>query len=268
MADKSTPHTIIGTVAFLMRRTPMLRVVLALSTGILLAEYLPPVSVRALAIATTVFALLLAATLLPKPRWTKALFLPMLWLALIALGWLTGIARATDPALGLPADRWGTQGNRPVTVVATLTDTPRQAPRTYKVAAHVDALRTDTAWLATDCRMMLYLPQDSTSAHLRYGDRLLLHIRPQLPNDAKNPYQFNYRRHLLHKGIQRLHLSHIILHHDLLVQHLRAKHFLITDSEQSQVVTLFCTTTERLHFLFHPLHQLLTLFSCLLTPVS
>ena len=201
MANKSTPHSIIGTVAFLMRRTPMLRVVLALSTGILLAEYLPPVPVRALAIAATVFALLLAATLMPKPRWTKVLFLPMLWLVLIAIGWLTGTARATDPAQGLPADGWGTQGNLSVTVVATLTDTPRQAPRTYKVAAHVEALRSDTAWLATDCRMMLYLPQDSTSAHLRYGDRLLLHIRPQLPNDARNTYQFNYRRHLLHKGI-------------------------------------------------------------------
>ena len=201
MDVKSTSHTLTGAIASLMRRTPMLRIVLALSAGILLSEYLPPVPIRTLIIATTVVTLLLTATLIFKPYWNKAFFSPLLWLALIAIGWTTGALHTTDPAQGLPPDGWGTQGNRPVTVVATLTDTPRQTPYTYKVPVRIEALRTDTAWLPTNCRMMLYIPQDNTSATLHYDDRLLLNINPQLPSDATNSNRFNYRRYLLHKGI-------------------------------------------------------------------
>lgn len=188
-------------VAFLMRRTPMLRIVAALSAGILLAEYLPPLQPRLLIAATATLAVLLAAAAFFRRRRADLVFLPLLWLTFISFGWLTATLHTTDPAQGLPADGWGTQGNQPATFVATLVDTPRKAPRTCKVEARVEAVRSGTAWHPADCRMMLYLSPDSTALQLRYGDRLLLHARPQLPNGEENPHQFNYRRHLLHKGI-------------------------------------------------------------------
>ena len=184
-----------------MRRAPLLRVVLALAAGILLAEYLPSLPVGLLCLVAAVAVALMAVALPMKRRGANFLFTFLLWLVLVVVGWLLGILHATDPAQGLPAEGWGTKDKNLTTLVATLTDTPRSAPRTYKVTAHVDAVCCDTVWKAADCRIMLYLAKDSASGSLRYGDRLLLRARPQLPNDAQNPGQFDYRRHLLHKGI-------------------------------------------------------------------
>ena len=184
-----------------MRRAPLLRVVLALAAGILLAEYLPSLPVGLLCLVAAVAVALMAVALPMKRRGANFLFTFLLWLVLVVVGWLLGILHATDPAQGLPAEGWGTKDKNRTTLVATLTDTPRSAPRTYKVTAHVEAVCCDTAWKAADCRIMLYLAKDSASGSLRYGDRLLLRARPQLPNDAQNPGQFDYRRHLLHKGI-------------------------------------------------------------------
>ena len=201
MDSSHQQRTPIDSVAFLMRRTPMLRVVLAMAVGILLAEYLPPLRPRLMTAATAALTVLLAAAALIRRRRAGLVFLPLLWLTLISGGWLTATLHATDPAQGLPTDGWGTQGNQSATLLATLVDTPRKAPRTCKVEAQVEAVRSCTAWHPADCRMMLYLSPDSAALHLRYGDRLLLHVRPQLPNGEENPHQFNYRRHLLHKGI-------------------------------------------------------------------
>lgn len=201
MDSSRQQRTPIDSVAFLMRRTPMLRVVLAMAVGILLAEYLPPLRPRLLTAATATLTVLLAAAALIRRRRAGLVFLPLLWLTLISGGWLAATLHATDPAQGLPANGWGTQGNQSATLVATLVDTPRKAPRTCKVEAQVEAVRSCTAWHPADCRMMLYLSPDSAAQRLRYGDRLLLHVRPQLPNGEENPHQFNYRRHLLHKGI-------------------------------------------------------------------
>ena len=201
MNASPTSYSATAALGRLMRRTPLLRVVLALSAGILMAEYLPSPPVGLLCLVAAVAVVLMAVAMTMKHRGTNLFFTILLWLVLVMVGWLLGIFHATDPAHGLPAEGWGTKDKSRTTLVATLTDTPRSAPRTYKVTAHVDAVCCDTAWKAADCRIMLYLAKDSASCSLRYGDRLMLHARPQLPNDAQNPGQFDYRRHLLHKGI-------------------------------------------------------------------
>lgn len=185
----------------LMRQAPVLRVVLAFAIGILAAEYLPSPGRGILIAAASVLAVLLAASVcIPRAR-ARCYSLPLLWLTLIALGCTTGTLRATSPSHGLPPGGWNSPDNRPVDIVATLADSPRAARPFYKVPVRLEALRTPTAWQPANCRMMLYLTQDSASATLRHGDRLLLHIRPQLPNAQENPHQFNYRRYLLHHGI-------------------------------------------------------------------
>ena len=157
-----------------MRRAPLLRVVLALAAGILLAEYLPSLPVGLLWLVAAVAVALMAVAMPMRHRGANFLFTFLLWLVLVVVGWLLGILHATDPAQGLPAEGWGTKDKNRTTLVATLTDTPRSAPRTYKVTAHVEAVCCDTAWKAADCRIMLYLAKDSASGNLRYGDRLLL----------------------------------------------------------------------------------------------
>lgn len=194
-------QTLTGSITLLMRRAPVLRLVLALATGILIADHLPPQPLLLPAATAAVAVLLTAAALLPRPRWAAHLFLPLLWLDLIALGWLLGTLRAADPAQGLPNGNWGVPPGKPVTVAATLTDSPRSTPRMLKAIARVEAVRNGPQWLPANASIILYIGRDSASTRLRYGDRLLLHIRPQLPNGERNPHQFNYRRHLLHKGI-------------------------------------------------------------------
>ena len=140
----------------LMRRAPLLRVVLALAAGILLAEYLPSLPVGLLCLVAVVAVALMAVAMPMRRRGANLLFTFLLWLVLVVVGWLLGILHATDPAQGLPAEGWGTKDKNRTTLVATLTDTPRSAPRTYKVTAHVDAVCCDPAWPPTSASCSIW----------------------------------------------------------------------------------------------------------------
>jgi competence protein ComEC len=52
-----------------------------------------------------------------------------------------------------------------------------------------------------DGKMVVYFQKDSLSEKLKYGDRIILHTRPQLPEKSLNPYSFDYRNYLLRLGI-------------------------------------------------------------------
>lgn len=201
MADIRQPARLTEAVAQLLGRAPMLRVVLAFAAGIGCAELFPTVGLLLPALLALMAAGVAAVGASGRVRWLTPAFLPFLWLLFMALGFLTATHHRTTPSDGLPASGWCVADREPALFSVRLADTPRQAPRTYKVAARVEAVYDGAIWQEADCPVLLYLHKDSSAAALQYGDRLVIHARPQQPDSSINPYQFDYRRYLLRKGI-------------------------------------------------------------------
>lgn len=88
-----------------------------------------------------------------------------------------------------------------MTLVLRLVDTPHPSTRSLRVPAEVEAYTDSTGSHTTRGRVMLFLQPSARADSLRYGDRLYVRTRPSLPNGEDNPHQFDYRRHLRHKGI-------------------------------------------------------------------
>lgn len=201
MADIRQPARLTEAVAQLLGRAPMLRVVLAFAAGIGCAELFPTVGLLLPALLALMAAGVAAVGASGRVRWLTPAFLPFLWLLFMDLGFLTATYHRTTPTDGLPASGWCVADREPALFSVRLADTPRQAPRTYKVAARVEAVYDGAVWQEADCPILLYLHKDSSAAALQYGDRLVIHARPQQPDSSINPYQFDYRRYLLRKGI-------------------------------------------------------------------
>lgn len=169
---------------------PMLRVALALMAGIVLAEYCPVVSPRAWAIAAGAGWILLMLSLSVRRLRKDILYLPALWVVMMAEGALLAQHRPPDE---LTAE-WQLMQVR-------LCDTPRQTPKCYKMDVAVEAVCDSVGWRSASSRMILYLRQDDAAAALRYGDRVVVRGKPERPSESVGADGFNYRRYLLRKGI-------------------------------------------------------------------
>ena len=195
------PRPLARSLSRLMGRAPMLRVAIALSAGIVAANLLPAIGVVPLWILLSVCVALLLLSAFVRVKWLSRMFPVVLWAFFIGLGYLVATHHRTDPSDGLPAGGWGDMPGGQVLFQVRLDDTPRRAPKTYKVPAHVEHIWHHGTWLPARCPILLYIHIDSLSASLRYADRLTVQARPQLPDSGRNPHQFDYRRHLLRKGI-------------------------------------------------------------------
>lgn len=178
----------------LLRRAPMLRVAAGLMAGILLSEFLPDVS-RWILWAVLVGSVGAIGIGLWRHGKGGGWLLPAaLWLAMTSTGWLTACLHSPDDPFPVnPAGR--------MTLVLRLADTPHPTARSVKVPAEIEAFRDSTGWHTAQGRIMVFLQPCRRTDSLRYGQRLCLLTRPSLPNGEQNPHQFDYRRHLRHKGI-------------------------------------------------------------------
>ena len=195
------PRTPSQALSRLMVRAPMLRVAAALSVGIAAAGCLPSVGMVPLWVLLVVSVVWLVLSAFVKARWLARCFPVALWTFVMGLGFLLATHHRIDTSYGLPAGGWGSKPGEQVLFQVQLDDTPRRAPKTYKVPARVEHIWHHDTWLPARCPILLYIHTDSLSASLRYADRLTVLACPQLPDSGRNPHQFNYRRHLLHKGI-------------------------------------------------------------------
>lgn len=172
---------------------PMLRVALAVMTGILLAEYCPAVGWAAWAVVgAAAMALLLLAAWVRRLR-KDWLYLPALWMTLAALGALLALSR-------LPHDPF-VESQRETVMRVRIADTPRPTPKCFKTAVEVEAVRDSAGWHSASGGMMLFLRQSQSAAALRYGDRLTMRATPVRPSESVGEDGFNYRRYLRHKGM-------------------------------------------------------------------
>ena len=176
----------------LMGRTPMLRLVLAMVTGILLSEYLSVPFVVWLCVAVVPCMLLLVLAACGRQPFRKGLFTGMLWVMWIGIGALSSV-------LHTPADPFPErgEGSGVEEFYVRLCDSPRTTPKCYKAVA--DVLTANGH--ATAGKVLLYIRQDSVAAQLRYGDYLVVATCPEHPRNWDTVNHFDYRRYLQRKGI-------------------------------------------------------------------
>ena len=198
MGKEGRTYNLMGAVAALMDRAPMLRVVLAIGAGIVVGEGVP----RGWELPLCAGAVVLFVLMALSTRWRrKKAFHPLLWLFLALFGMLLAMVYRTDASSGLPSGGWCADEGRPATFVVRLSDTPRQTPKTYKVKARVVSVADSDTWQPAKCDIMLYVQKDSASAALGYGDCLVVRAYPHLPDRSIGSDQFDYRRYLLRHGI-------------------------------------------------------------------
>ena len=171
----------------------MLRVAVAWVIGILLAELFPGVSTTILWVLLGVSAIMGGVLLWLHRLKMEALFTISLWVALMAMAWLWTLSRT-------PQDPFGDVAGRQ-TLSVRLADTPHPTARSMKVKATVEAYYDGEQWHPTDGDIMLFIQQSTRCDTLSYGQHLLLRTHLQRPNGEVNPYQFDYRQYLRHKGI-------------------------------------------------------------------
>lgn len=117
---------------------------------------------------------------------------------------LTGaITRLCDPARS--AAHYSHYADDSNWLLARVDQMPVRRTATWRVRVEIEQIG-DSLRNTHSCKgqVYLYLPLDTAacdSAPVRQGDVLLVHCRLQEPSGADNPHQFDYRRHLLRKGI-------------------------------------------------------------------
>ena len=83
---------------------------------------------------------------------------------------------------------------------AVITSNTEIKPKTYKVAAEINALRIKGKWESTNGKVLLYFPLEITTKPA-YGDVFLIRAMPREVEAPKNPYEFDYKEYLYRKGI-------------------------------------------------------------------
>lgn len=183
-AEDNTPSP-----SHLFQRAPMFRVALALALGIVLAEYLPSLTVGRLCLAALVaLATMCLAHRLLQSQW---LFSLSLWVAIASMGGLLVHVHAPpDPFCHAPS-------LHRLELTVRLEETPRPTARSLKVVARVDSV----AGRPSQGRLLLYMAPDSCAAALQAGDCLRLQASPRPPEGPTAPGQFDYRRFLRRQGV-------------------------------------------------------------------
>lgn len=93
-------------------------------------------------------------------------------------------------------------------MLVRVVDMPSRRAHSWRVTADVLEIKDNTG-ISHPCngKVLLYLLDsdsptlDKTTPTIERGDELLVHCTLKVPSSVDNPHQFDYRKHLLHKGI-------------------------------------------------------------------
>jgi len=83
---------------------------------------------------------------------------------------------------------------------AEITTLPEKRAKTIRFGATVKHVQVAGKWVAKNIKAMINISQDATAIP-RPGDHILVHGTLELPQQATNPAQFDYRGYLRNKGI-------------------------------------------------------------------
>ncbi|MCS6990705.1 MAG: competence protein ComEC family protein [Chitinophagales bacterium] len=174
---------------------PLVRPIIALVTGILLyvgaGIALPPL----VAFLLVAVAILIHMAMLRRPI-QRFSFLPWLGLAihLSAVGCGNLIAQlADDRRHPYYFQRHLFQADA---ALIHITEPPVMRATTIVTTGEVMALYRQAAWIRTTGRTQIILDRDSNAERLTYGQYIVIKNRFKVPEGARNPMAFNYRKYL------------------------------------------------------------------------
>lgn len=169
----------------MMRRMPLVPVVLALAAGILLSEW---VQFAFWQLLTAIALLAVGAMLL---RRQTAAFLS----CILAIWLLSGITLAEMHSPQRQSHHYSHFVSDRNTLIASVTKTAT-TPKCFRIEVAVEQVDSTPA----SGKMMLYLLQQGNTPP-QQGDRICVSARVNEPFTADSAHDFDYRRFLAHKGI-------------------------------------------------------------------
>jgi competence protein ComEC len=93
------------------------------------------------------------------------------------------------------------QTDKPLTLIVRIDDDVEIKTNSVKSIVKCENHIGDSSITISSEKILVYFYRDTLSEKLRYGDRLLINSYLQIPDEAMNPYAFNYRKYLLQQGI-------------------------------------------------------------------
>ncbi len=179
-----------------LQQNPFIRLLLALITGILLANFisLPQSFSYILFLLSGIFWLLFFcfrnSDLYYRIRWISGVSILS---TLLAMGcWLTQQQAAKSQVSFL---------DQSIVFRAVVADTPEEKTNSILVPAHITHIKDSLNTSATEANVVLYFPKEDRSIELVRGNVLLITAKFETLEDNGNPEGFNYAEYLHRQGI-------------------------------------------------------------------
>lgn len=185
-------------------RFPFVRLLVPLIAGILLSYYcsvyvvIPIWILYIITISGVIFLLLLHfgsnKVISYKVRWIDGMALNGI---LVIIGW--AITSSTF-LQNQPRHFSAFQGDDKA-YIARIIEQPIARQRSIKVLLTVTEIRDSATTYATEGNLLCYIKTDSLFVPPKYGDVIVFHKKPGLPEKPGNPGEFNYAAYLANQGI-------------------------------------------------------------------
>lgn len=175
--------------------TPLFRFLLFFIGGILLAVYFP---IPGLRYTVALVSVILASQFFLYLRRKKTNAWKRRWIA-GALGYLTAFLA------GCILTTITAEKNSPLHFrnfrnatgyIGYLTEPPEEKTKSYKTVIRIICVKDNGEWKYSSGNCLVYIPVDSISEALQYGDVILFSEHPQEVQPPANPSQFDYKRWL------------------------------------------------------------------------
>ena len=183
----------------LAKNFPFLRLVLAITAGIIIQWYFGIGLKEIIIFACTALILILAFYALPA---SKKFVLGWLRGILILLLFICGGMMATWQQNIHNNGKWYGRSYDPADgVIITIMEPLVEKPNSYKALAEVNAVYKNKSWLSVKGNVLVYFKKDSVKPSLQYGSQIVFNKPLQQIQNNGNPAALDYNRYCLFQGI-------------------------------------------------------------------
>ena len=181
------------------KEAPFIRLLIPFIAGILCQWYypLPIVGIWLLFIASILAGRLFSFTRLSHQYHAQWLHGAFLHIMLFTTGFLLFYYKDVRHQLTCITTQYAS-GNA---VLVTIEEPLTEKKQSYKTVASVQALLFNNTTHNACGKILLYFPKDSATAHLEYGNQLILFKALQPVKNTGNPGSFDYQRYCTFQGI-------------------------------------------------------------------
>ncbi len=176
--------------------TPLFKIVLPLSAGILLFNYWNVPLLKLLSLTGITFSIVVLQHFTIRSSFYKKLNSFIIYLLLL----LTGGTLLTAEKLSSHKEHFSNY--KAVWAKGIVSKPPEEKEKSYKTILSIEqVIDSNRKVRNTDGNLLIYIQKDSTLPKYETGDEVLLHLNYKPTENAKNPGQFDYRQYLSYKSI-------------------------------------------------------------------